>query len=146
MCQYRANKNPCLGYWMVLSLTPHVPLTTQTGGRKVPLSSFSQPVEGCWKWQSNIFRIHWLVVKWSGCEAGWTIIRLLPKPQMSESRSSTICAAVEQSDHHCGDDLVKRLDKFRMNNFFLPVSLIENNIFHFHDTFYLSSFMDLIRS
>ena len=37
----------------------------------------------------------------------WTIVQLSPKPQMSKSRSSTICVVVERSDHHCGDDLVK---------------------------------------
>ena len=36
----------------------------------------------------------------------WTIVHLLPKPQMSESRSSTICLIVERPDQHCGDDLV----------------------------------------
>ena len=36
----------------------------------------------------------------------WTIIQLSPKCRMSGSRSSTICVVIEQSDHHCGDDLV----------------------------------------
>ena len=30
----------------------------------------------------------------------WTIIQLSPKPQMSERRSKTICAAVEWPNHH----------------------------------------------
>ena len=36
------------------------------------------------------------------------IVHLSPISQISESRSSTICKVVEQSDHHCGDDVVER--------------------------------------
>ena len=35
-----------------------------------------------------------------------TIVQFSPKPQMSKSRSSTICAVVERHDYHCGDDIV----------------------------------------
>ena len=43
----------------------------------------------------------------AACEViPWTIVQLSPKPQMSEHRSSTICAVVERPDHHYGDDLV----------------------------------------
>ena len=31
----------------------------------------------------------------------WTIVQLLQKPQMNERTSSTICAVVGLSDHHC---------------------------------------------
>ena len=34
------------------------------------------------------------------------IVQPLPKPQMSESRSSTKCVVVERPCHHCGDALV----------------------------------------
>ena len=36
----------------------------------------------------------------------WTILDLLPKPQMSERRSSTIRVDVERPDNHCGHDRV----------------------------------------
>ena len=40
-----------------------------------------------------------------------TIVQLSPKAQTSERRSSTICADVELSDHHCDDDLLLLVDK-----------------------------------
>ena len=54
----------------------------------------------------------------------WAIVQLLPKPQMSKSRSSTIRVVVERPDHHCGDNLVTlsamqcqtRLQIFRVKN------------------------------
>ena len=55
----------------------------------------------------NVTRAH-LRTNWLGvnCEVmPRKIVQLSPKPQMSGRRSSTICAVVEWSDHHCGDDL-----------------------------------------
>ena len=46
------------------------------------------------------------VIVSAACEVmQWIIGQLSPKPQTSESRSSTICFVVERPDHHCGDDL-----------------------------------------
>ena len=43
----------------------------------------------------------------AGCELmRLTIVQLSPKPQMSKSRSNTICVVVGRPDHHCVDDLV----------------------------------------
>ena len=42
----------------------------------------------------------------AACEVvQWIVVQLLPKPQMSECRFSTICTDVERPDHHCDDDL-----------------------------------------
>ena len=43
----------------------------------------------------------------AGCEVMHrTIVQHLPKLQVNERRSSTICAVVERHDDHSGDDLV----------------------------------------
>ena len=51
----------------------------------------------------------------------WTILQLSPKPQMSERRLHTICAVVQQHDHHYGDDLVFLLSRIRFgsNNLYI---------------------------
>ena len=86
------------------SPTPYVIPSPQTGGRKVPISNFSQRVGCCRKCQSkgveHILRyIGWLV-KW--CHEQLYSFR--QKPQLSERRSSTICVVVERPDHHWGDE------------------------------------------
>ena len=42
---------------------PHVPITLQTGGRKVPLSIVANRLEVDENVNTAHFRIHWLVVK-----------------------------------------------------------------------------------
>ena len=45
MCQWGANRNPCIGYRMAIDWAYPRPLTNpQTGHRKVPISNFSHPV------------------------------------------------------------------------------------------------------
>ena len=65
----------------------------RTGGRKVPISNFSQMIGGQQKCQWSTLAV---------CEVTpWTIVQLSPKPQMGNCRSSTICDVVEQPDHNC---------------------------------------------
>ena len=99
MCQWGPNRNPRASYRMCPFPTIYGSLTHKSGVEKTPL--FGQPVGGYRKCQSNTF-----YDTLAGCEVTqWTILQLSPKPQMSKSRSSTICGVVERPDHHCGDDL-----------------------------------------
>ena len=89
---------------MGLSLTPHFPLNPPLGAEKSPIQISANRLEVDQNVDRTYFRIHWLVVKW--CNEQLNNRTALVKPQMSESRSSTICVIVKQPDHYCGDDLV----------------------------------------
>ena len=54
----------------------------------------------------------------------WTIVQLSPKPQISKSRSSTICVVVKRPNHHCGDDLVELFSRLQ-KLFRAPVRLTQ---------------------
>ena len=97
--------------WASLPTTPRPLLTPNSGGPiSVPFKLIVREWRKCqWGTFENPF---------AGSEVmPWTIVQLLPKPQMSERRSSTICAAVKQPNHHCDDDLVLLKWNFQFSSF-----------------------------
>ena len=86
---------------------PHAPLRPKLGSKSSP---FKVQPTGLRLMEMSIEHIlGWLV----GCELmPWTIVKLSPKPQMSERKSSTIYAVIERPDHHYDDDLVAYLEAF----------------------------------
>ena len=122
----------CYHVGFVCVITENGPSPTcsspQTGGGSKSPCFTLQPQS----WRSTKMSIEH--ISWLSSDA-LTIVQLSPKPQMSEHRSSTMCAVVKWPDHHCGDDLVDKTSD--LNSSALLISLVH------HDAIWFISWINL---